>query len=118
MERLKSGVASTAITIEQIKSIQIPRLADAIQQAVESEYRTKIGHYHDEAMAAKGKMLQARARGNRAADERYQVEYEHNFAIAEAMLNDLIRQVEEIIEGKRTEIEPVERILKEQDSGT
>jgi len=33
------------------------------------------------------------------------------------MLNDLIRQVEEIIEGKRTEIEPVERILKEAQGG-
>jgi len=29
------------------------------------------------------------------------------------VLNDLIQQVEEIIEGKRTEIEPVDRILKE-----
>ena len=117
VERLKSGVASTAITIEQIKSIQIPRLATAIQQAVENEYRAKIRRYHDEAMAAKSKMLQARARSNRAAEDRYRVEYERNIAIAEAMLNDLIRQGEEIIEGKRMEIEPVEHILKEQDSG-
>jgi hypothetical protein len=45
--------------------------------------------------------------------ERHRTEYERNRAVAEAVLNDLIQQVEEIIEGKRTEIEPVDRILKE-----
>lgn len=117
VERLKSGVASTAITIEQIKSIQIPKLADAIQQAVEREYKTKIEHHHNEAMVAKGKMLQAQARGNAIVEDRYRAEYKRNLAVAEAMLKDLIRQVEEIIEGKRTEIEPVDRILKEGESG-
>jgi len=116
VERLKSGVASTAITIEQIKSIQIPRLPDSVQQAVEAEYGTKIKHYHDKAMDAKGTMLQAHTHGNRAAEEFNRAEYERSIAIAEAMLNDLIRQVEEIVEGKRTEIEPVERILKEENS--
>ena len=114
VERLKSGVASTAIAIKQIKSIQIPRLVNAFQYAIENEYKTKIEHYHDEAMDAKGRMLQAHKYDNKAAEERYRAEYEHNITIAEAMLNDLVRQVEEIIEGTRTEIEPVDRILNEE----
>ncbi len=48
------------------------------------------------------------------AAERYHAEYEANIAIAEAMLNDLIQQVEEIIEGTRTEIESVDRLLNEE----
>ena len=51
--------------------------------------------------------------GNRMAEERYRAEYERNLAISEAMLNNLILQVDEVIEGKRTEIEPVDRVLKE-----
>jgi hypothetical protein len=66
---------------------------------------------------AKTKMLQSSKHGNKTAEERYRTEYERNIAIAEAMLKDLIRQVEEIIEGKRTVIEPVERILKQEEGG-
>jgi hypothetical protein len=61
-------------------------------------------------------MLQAQEDGNITLAEEYRDEYEHNLAIAETMLNDLIRQVEGIIEGGRTDIEPVDRILEESQS--
>lgn len=72
-----------------------------------------MSQYHDAAISAEAKMLSAQEHGNITAAERYRVEYEHNLKIARGMLDDLVRQVEEIIEGKRTEIEPVDRILKE-----
>ena len=64
-------------------------------------------------MKAKTNVLAAQRHGNKAAVERYRAEYERSIAMAETMLNDLIRQVEEIIEGKRAEIEPVDRVLRE-----
>ncbi len=83
-----------------------------LQSNIHEEY-CKMAQYHDAAISAEAKMLSAQEHGNTTAAERYRTEYERSLKIAEAMLNDLIRQVEEIIEGKRTEIEPVDRILKE-----
>jgi len=57
VERLKSGVASTAITIEQIKSIRILRLTAEFQRAMEGQYKARVEHYHNQAMDAKGRML-------------------------------------------------------------
>jgi hypothetical protein len=76
-----------------------------------------VAQWHRAGIEAKTKMLQSSKHGNKTAEERYRTEYERNIAIAEAMLKDLIRQVEEIIEGKRTVIEPVERILKQEEGG-
>jgi len=73
-----------------------------------------MSQYHKQAMDAKENMIKAQRHDNKAAEERYRAEYERNIAIAEAMLNDLIHQVEEIIEGTRTEIEPVDRVLSEE----
>lgn len=113
LERHWSGVSGQVeIDREDVKKVLIPVLPKRMQQDVEQQY-LQLGKYHDIAMDAKAKMLGAQKHGNIAAAEKYRIEYEHNLRIAEAMLNDLIRQVEEIIEGKRTEIEPVDRILKE-----
>ena len=114
--RICSGVGSVKVNFDEIRSILIPVIPQGLQRQIRIEY-SRVGTYHEEAMEAKGKMLKAGEYGNTAAEERYRAEYERNIAIAEAMLNDLIRQVEEIIEGKRTEIEPVDRILKEAQGG-
>ena len=87
-----------------------------IQQKAAEEFNRMLT-YHHLAMDAAGNEVKAQEHQNRAAVERYHAEYERNIAIAERMLNDLIRQVEEIIEGKRTEIELVDRILEEQGNG-
>ena len=113
LERHWSGVSGQVeIDREDVKKVLIPVLPKRMQQDIERQY-LQLGKYHDIAMDAKAKMLEAQKHGNIAAAEKYRVEYEQNLRIAEAMLDDLIRQVEEIIEGKRTEIEPVDRILKE-----
>jgi len=113
--RICSGVGSVKVNFDEVRSILIPVIPQGLQAQVRAEY-SGIRNHHEVAMEAKGRMLRASEHSNRAAEERYHTEYQQNIAIAESMLNDLIRQVEEIIEGKRTEIEPVERILKEQDS--
>lgn len=113
LERHSKGVSGMIkVGFEAIESIEIPLVDESLQSAVAEEYLS-MSRYHDQAIEAKGKMLAAYRHKNKTDEEHYRAEYEHNVAIAEAMLNDLIRQVEEIIEGKRTEIEPVDRILKE-----
>jgi restriction endonuclease S subunit len=97
---------------EELERFLVPVLPMDTQQKIAEEF-SRMSRHHDLAMDAAGKEITAHEHQNRAAAERYHAEYERNIAMAEAMLNDLIRQVEEIIEGKRTEIEPVERILKE-----
>jgi len=117
LDRAKHGVGSLKLKIGDIKGILIPQLSQSIRDAFGVEHKAVL-HHHNLAMEAKTNMLAAQRHDNKAAEERYHAEYERNLTIAEAMLNDLIRQVEEIIEGTRTEIEPVDRVLnKEQDSG-
>ena len=120
IERRKSGVSGREeIPITRLHTILIPPIVSVgtqLESALESNY-LQMSKHHYRAMDAKEHLDRARQHGNTAAEERYRAEYERNIAIAEAMLNDLIRQVEEIIEGKRTEIEPVDRILKEAQGG-
>jgi len=115
IQRCISGVGVPELDADDILNFLIAYPSEPIPRRVAEEY-TKLGEYHSRAIEAKSKMLKARKHGNTTAAERYQVEYERNLKIARAMLNDLIRQVEEIIEGKRTEIEPVDCILKENQS--
>ncbi len=116
IQRLLHGVSGlTKISFDEIRSISVPLLPIGVQRGIAVQY-DQMSQYHDLAVESTSKAKIAYEHGNKAAEERYGAEYEHNIAIAEAMLNDLIRQVEEIIEGKRTEIEPVERILKEANS--
>jgi hypothetical protein len=109
--RICSGVGSVKINFDEVRSIVIPIVPQALQSQVRTEY-LKVGQHHETAMEAKGAMLKAGEHGNEAAQQHYGAEYERSLGIAEGLLNDLIHQVEEVIEGKRTEIEPVERILK------
>jgi len=117
IERFEAGVGSTGIRFDQIESILVPEVEERISEAVQANYLL-MHQYHARAIQAKENMVQAQEHGNIAAEQRYRKEYENNLAIAEAMLKDLIRQVEEIIEGKRTEIESVDRVLKEEESAT
>ena len=112
IERFESGVGSTGIRFDQIESLLTPVVEREIAQAVEANYLMMTKHHYS-AIDAKAQMLQAQEDGNITVVEEYRGEYEHNMSIAKAMLNDLIRQIEEIIEGKRMEIEPVDRVLQE-----
>ena len=112
IKRICSGVGSVKVNFDEVRSILIPVIPQGLQKQIRIEY-LKIGGLHEAAMDAKGKLQRAREHGNGAAEERHRAEYERNIAVTEAMLNDLVRQVEEIIEGERTEVEPVGRILKE-----
>ena len=112
IRRFFSGVGTININFSQIGSIQIHDIPLQLQQQVAAEWDV-VNHFHEIGIDLKAKMFLAQKHGNREAEREYQTKYKHNMEIAEAMLNDLIRQVEEIIEGKRTEIEPVDRILKE-----
>jgi len=103
IERFESGVGSTGIRFDQIESLLTPVMERGIAQAIEVNYLVLTG-YHYSAIDAKAQMLQAQEDGNITLAEEYRDEYEHNLAIAETMLNDLIRQVEGIIECGRTEI--------------
>ena len=117
IERRKSGVSGREeIPITRLRTILIPRIVSAggqLESVLESNY-LQMSQYHQQAMDAKENMVKAQQHDNKAAEERYHAEYEHNLTIAEAMLNDLVRQVEEIIEGTRTEIESVDRVLNEE----
>ena len=115
--RHETGVSGqTHIDKEELERFLIPILPMESQQRIAEEFKRML-EYHYSAMDMATREIKASAHKNRSAAERYHAEYERNIAIAEAMLNDLIRQVEEIIEGKRTEIEPVDRVLKEKNSG-
>ena len=115
VDRLKSGVASTAITIEQIKSITVPLLPPSLESTIEDAYKSWVASYHDQAMKAKAKMRQAQRHGNQVAEERYRQEFERNLALASAIIENLVQQVEEIIEGKRSEIETP--LMESEDNG-
>jgi len=90
IERLNAGVTGTTnISFDQIKSIKIPILPDAVQKNIESEYR-KMSKYHDKAMEAKKK-------GDNT-------EYKKNVETAEKMLKDLIAKTESVIRGESKDI--------------
>jgi hypothetical protein len=116
--RHETGVSGqTHIDKEELERFLVPALPMDVQQRAAEEFSRMLTH-HYLAMDAASNRDKAQEHQNRVAEERYHAEYEHNLTIAEAMLNDLVRQVEEIIEGTRTEIESVDRVLnKEQASG-
>lgn len=90
IDRFNSGVSGQInITFDQIKSIKIPLLPEAIQNQIDSEYK-KMSVYHNNAMEAK-------KAGN---NERYK----ENSEIAEKMLRDLISKAEAVIRGDRTDV--------------
>jgi len=109
--RMCSGVGSVKVNFDEVRSILIPVIPQGLQDQIRVEY-LKVGDYHEVAMHAKSRVIWAREHSDRAAEERYRAEYERHISVAEAMLDELIGQVEEIIESKRSEIDPLDRDLK------
>ncbi len=89
IERFKKGVASPKISTPSLKSILVPIINDAIQKNIELDFK-KIYIHHNKA-------IEARKKGD-------EMEYKENLEIAERMLKDLIKRTEEVIEGKREDI--------------
>jgi len=102
IERQCSGVSGIVyIRFDDIKSIQIPIIPEAIQQKIEAEYR-KMSKYHDLAMEAKARVIKKRK--SLIKEAKQDTEYQRNIQKAEKILNDLIKRTEEVIEGKRSDI--------------
>jgi len=113
IQRLLHGVSGqTKISFDEIRSINVPLLPVGMQHHISVQYE-QMSKYHDLAVDSMNEAKKAHEHGNKTAEKRYSAEYEDNIAMAEAILKDLIRQIEEIIEGTRTEIEPVDRVLQE-----
>ncbi len=93
LERAMSGVTGTAnIAFHHIRSLEIPLLPSELQGAFAAEYR-RMASFHERAMNAK------------AAEDLGRAEY--YLQIAEGMLETLIVQVEQVIEGKRESVTPL-----------
>ncbi len=100
IERLRSGVGTVNINFDQIKSIEMPKLPDFIQQKIEKQYKN-MSKWHDSAMEIKeGLIYKGLSKKEAEEDPKYQ----KNIQKAEVMLKDLIRRTEEVIEGKRENI--------------
>lgn len=107
INRWLSGVGTINVDFDDIRSLQIHEVPEKIQEQVVSEYY-RVLQINSSAMYNKEKMLQSERQGNERAAQRYRREYEENLRKAESMLANLIKQVEEIIESKRSKIEPIE----------
>jgi len=92
-DRYRSGVAQPELGYDDIYRILIYPIFQGLQERLEKEY-LKMSQFHNTAIGAKKK-----------GDD---IAYRNNISIAEGMLNNLVQQLEEIIEGKREEIEPVD----------
>lgn len=97
---LSSVSGQAHIDFDEFKSIQIPLLPNSIQQKTEREYK-KMSRWHDKAMEVKKKLID-RGLSNKEAEKDPQ--HQRCIQISEAMLKDLIKRTEEVIEGKRKEI--------------
>ena len=91
------------INFDQIRSLEIHVLPDEHQEAIDVQWR-RMNEVYERALEIKRGLLN---------DRGHRVNYEKRIAVAKGMLNDLVRQVEKIIEGTRTEVEPVDRVLVE-----
>lgn len=110
--RICSGVGSVKVNFDEVRSIVIPDVPRGLQVELRAEY-LKVSNYHEVAMEAKGGMLRAVEHGDVGVERRYRAEYERNIVTAQTLLNDLVQQLEELIEGKRTRIDRVDRNLTE-----
>jgi len=90
IHRFESGVSGqTKIDLEEILYIFIPVLSDKVQSSIEQLHRD-LSADHETAMKAK-----------KNGDEKT---YKENIKLAEHKLKDLIKNVEEVIEGKREDV--------------
>jgi len=113
IERYTSGVGSPELDADDIPKFLIPILPDQHVQSVKEGYQA-INSVHNRAIKAKIKMLKAREQGNLNAERRFKHQYEENIQTAETMLKDLVRQLEEVIEGKRRKIRSVEQVTEKE----
>lgn len=106
IHRRKHGVGSPYIKSEDIEMIAVPLFSKELQSAIASQHQV-IEEMHESALIMKHRI------GNReeSLDQAMVSQYESILRDAEKLLNDLIQQLEEIILGKRMDIEPVDRIL-------
>lgn len=88
-ERFKSGVASEGTTVDQLGVFEIPDIPNKTQSQIELIYKNMSG-YHDKAMDAK------KNDNNK--------KYKENLTIADKILKELINKTEEVIEGKREDM--------------
>ena len=86
----KGTSGQTHVDFEDIKSVRIPLLPKPIQAKIRKEYSI-VNDYHYKAMDAR------KTNNNK--------DFQNNLALAENKLHDLIKKVEELIEGKRNDID-------------
>jgi len=89
IERIFHGIQSAKISTNEIAAILIPVLPSKVQDNIETEYK-EISLNHDKSMEAKKK-------GN-------EKNYKESLKSAEMLLKDLIKKTEEVIEGKRKDV--------------
>jgi len=89
LERQQRGVAVLEINFNEFNRIYLPLVSKKSQNSIEFQYR-KISIYHDKAMEEKKK--------------KNEKGYKENLEKAEKMLQDLIKKTEEVIEGKRKDV--------------
>lgn len=90
IERYTKGVSGqTKFGFEQVRSIVVPLLPENVLKGIESAYRD-IAKYHQIALDAKTK-------NNEDG-------YRENLGIAEKILKGLVKKTEEVIEGKREDV--------------
>lgn len=85
----KGTSGQTHIDFEDVKAIKIPVLSRNIQSNIRLFYEN-LSSYHSKAMDAKSK--------------KNETKYNENLKIAERMLRELITKTEEVIEGKRDDV--------------
>ena len=90
IDRESHGVSGlTKINTDDVKKIPIVLVNDKIQNDIEVKYRS-MSTYHYKAMKVKQRKVEE--------------EYKDNLEISKKMLKDLIKITEEIIEGKRDDV--------------
>jgi restriction endonuclease S subunit len=91
--RIINGVGTPNISFDEIRDIKIPIIEEKLQKSIEKEYQTKVSKVHYEAMKRK--------------EEGKMIDFEEMILIASENLKTLVKQVEEIIEGKRINISTI-----------
>lgn len=90
IKRIGSGVSGQIhLNFPEFGRVVVPLLNTTIQENIDSEYKA-TSSYHSKAICAK-----------KRGDERG---YKENLEKAEKMLKDLIKKTEEVIEGKRKDV--------------
>ena len=100
LERMKAGVAFYSLSSDEVKALKIPLFSLELQKQIKKGYKEML-LWHDKAMEVKRKLIDG-GMSNKEAEK--DAKYQRNIKKAEAMLKDLIKKTEEIIEGKRKEL--------------